>query len=29
MIVQQVRSSKKTPPFVQEAISILADLIEI
>jgi len=28
-IVQRVRASKKTPPFVQEAISVLADLVDL
>lgn len=28
-IVQRVRSSKKTPHFVQEAISVLADLVDL
>ncbi len=28
-IVQQVRASKKTPPFVQEAIGVLADLVDL
>jgi uncharacterized membrane protein YkvA (DUF1232 family) len=28
-IVQRVRASKKTPPFVQETIGILADLVDL
>ncbi len=28
-IVQRVRGSKKTPPFVQEAIGVLADLVDL